>query len=229
MIKNLIPFVWNPICYQKFSLPLKLKKLWVDCHSVNLFFYWDFLFSTFTSYWWNIYLKTSFPAISETQIWRLRARFMATATNIRSTAQTNFLFIVFLLNWKQIQSESLVCWNFSITIISLTLGFKKKMLNILWPSQSKEFSSWVIADELTNTINCVLSRIKKKSQLNQNNDYTAHNEINMISLNKHIHQRLLKTYLAIQSFSRDKGRQYSFYNTVVVCSCHQKVPQFIKT
>ena len=154
---------------------------------------------------------------------------MATATNIRSTAQTNFLFIVFLLNWKQIQSESLVCWNFSITIISLTLGFKKKMLKILWPSQSKEFSSWVIADELTNTINCVLSRIKKQVSLTRTTIILPTMRLTWSFFNKHIHQRLLKTYLAVQSFSRDKGRQYSFYNTIVVCSCHQKVPQFIKT
>lgn len=126
MITNLIPFVSNQICYTKFSLPL-----------IYLSFYWDCIFSSFTSYWWKIYLETPFLAISLTEIWRLRTTYNGYGYQHQKHSEEKLLVHCLFPKLKTNTNCFPGLLLFSTTIMSLTLGFKKKILNILWPSQGK--------------------------------------------------------------------------------------------
>ena len=126
MITNLIPFVSNQICYTKFSLPL-----------IYLSFYWDCIFSSFTSYWWKIYLETPFLAISLTEIWRLRTTYNGYGYQHQKHSEEKLLVHCLSPELKTNTNFSPGLLLFSATMISLTLDFKKKILNILWPSKEK--------------------------------------------------------------------------------------------
>ena len=126
MITNLIPFVSNQICYTKFSLPL-----------IYLSFYWDCIFSSFTSYWWKIYLETPFLAISLTEIWRLRTTYNGYGYQHQKHSEEKLLVHCLSPELKTNTNFFPGLLLFSATMISLTLDFKKKILNILWPSKEK--------------------------------------------------------------------------------------------
>ena len=137
MITNLIPFVSNQICYTKFSLPSKLKKAMSQLSLLNLSFYWDCIFSSFTSYWWKIYLETPFLAISLTEIWRLRTTYNGYGYQHQKHRAEKLLVHCLSPELKTNTNCFPGLLLFSTTIISLTLDFKKKILNILWPSKGK--------------------------------------------------------------------------------------------
>ena len=139
MITNLIPFVSNQICYTKFSLPLKLKKAMSQLSLLNLSFYWDCLFSSFTSYWWKIYLETPFLALSETQIWRGLRPVTYNGYGYQHQKHSAEKRLVHCLSPELKTNTNCLpgLLLFSTAMFSLTLDFKRKILNILWPSKGK--------------------------------------------------------------------------------------------
>ena len=141
MITNLIPFVSNQICYTKFSVPLSWKKRWVNCHYFIYLFIGIAYFHLFPVTDGKFYLETSFPGRSEIiNIWRLLPLGMTyNGYGYQHQKHSEEKLLVHCL-FPKLKTNT----NFfpgllllSTTIISLTLGFKKKILNILWPSKGK--------------------------------------------------------------------------------------------
>ena len=134
MITNLIPFVSNQICYTKFSLHLQLKKkLCVNCHYlIYLFIGIAYLFFPVTDA--QFYLETSFPARrSGNSMWRRLRPVTYNGYGYQHQKHSAEKLLVHCLSPKLKTNTN--CFPglllFSTTIISLTLGFKKKILNIL--------------------------------------------------------------------------------------------------
>ena len=134
MITNLIPFVSNQICYTKFSVPLKLKKTMSQLSLLYLSFYWDCLFSSFPVTDGKFYLETSFPGRSEIILWWLLPLGMTyNGYGYQHQKHSEEKLLVHCLSPELKTNTN--CFPglllFSTTIISLTLDFKKKILNIL--------------------------------------------------------------------------------------------------
>ena len=131
---------------------------------LNLSFYWDCIFSSFTSYWWKIYLETPFLAISLTEIWRLRMTYNGYGYQHQKHSAEKLLVHCLSPELKTHTNCFPGLLLFSTTIISLTLDFKKKIFEHFVTIQ-REIIQHLSKSRcrLTNTIRCVLSGNKRKS------------------------------------------------------------------